>query len=126
MFQLLVSFFFLIFFGGSCREIVAHTAASCLHLPLLRLLCVSTLAKRDVYVCMCVCSCKSLICLWLMQRETFVCVCVSSCKKFVERVTRIVSNFSKASSGVQQNSATWVGGWVGGWVERDSHSPRLA
>jgi hypothetical protein len=41
-------------------------------------------------------------------------VCVSSCKKFVERVTRLVSNFSKASSGVQQNSATWVGGWVGG------------
>lgn len=105
-------FFFLFFFGGSCREIVAHTAASCLHLPLLRLLCVSTLAKRDVYVCVCVLARVLYVFGLCKERHLCVCVCecVSPCKKFEERVTRLVSNFSKASSGVQQNSATWVGG----------------
>jgi len=133
-------FFFLFFWGGSCREIVAHTVASCLHLPLLRLLCVSSvLLQKEMCVCVCVCSCKRLICLWIMQRDTFacvcvlardlyvfglckerhlcvcVCVCVCSCKKFVERVTRLVSNFSKASSVFwSATKFSNFGGWVGG------------
>lgn len=117
--------FFLIFFGVLAERLLLtllHTVFIFLFLDF----CASTLAKRGV--CVCVCSCKRLTCLWFMQRETFVCVCVcvSSCKKFVERVTKLVSIFSKASS-VFWSAAKFsnFGGLVGGWVGRDSHSPGL-
>jgi len=137
MFQLLVSFFSY-FFGGVLAERLLLTLLHHVFIFLFLDFCVCPLYScKKRCVCVCVCSCKRLICLWIMQRDTFVCVCVlardlyvfglckerhlcvcvcvCSCKKFVERVTRLVSNFSKASSVFwSATKFSNFGGWVGG------------